>query len=1302
MLHVSQFKLEGCEGCSPFGRPTSIEDCPDLDAAMDKLGSIIPGSRRQSSSQMDEGSPIQSQFDYFNVRRRQLSPTSSMEPAFATQVFAGANDREQGTKGNPNRQPAQNSDGLLSILQHAQERKEQSFLNDNTTQAKMIPAENNTRKNPNFSVLRSLDGGKMGELSSRLDEKANRKHDEYFIPQAPAESTKESFLVPAGIKSPRQNMTTSVPPEDSEKENSQECLRTEISRGTKPLELPGSINHSAHVLQFLTFHDTDDGDLFKGLKRIPRSYVRVPDQQQAILERNNSWFQPRYDNQPSHGNNIPPEVLQDLSLFANRIVAQGGGQGQAIEPRSERGPGIDDSSGDVDTGAESEGNEEQNDVDDAALSEPDMSSSRIDGTRDGLLYAKTPNEAEERHLAASLLLDVEKDNVNEPANDEDEEDMNEEPSMSWSSSPQPAQRPHSNAIPENPNLGMPSSPSDLDMDIAGLPKIRDGGTPARTHAAPKTLKGFDTVFPFSSQASEDEIQMEVPHAIDEPVNEAADEQTDRQGSASPESSAARDGHIIQVEHTPISNPRESEKSMEPKAHPQGKKRRHEEILSDSVIPGTASDGRQQVYQGSLGKSNFKSQSMSSGKEMDNNDCYLATIQSSIDNGVMVDKDSIPNRLGHVESTQSITSSPIKATYEPQGTSGNSKLTASKTDEILASTASTASTLLSLQPLDGDRTLQDKEVPDDGSSYQVLKPPVHTRKVTRNTLISTNAKFSQEEYITKDTDEMIRASRRDFNAQLLAPKPKESDLTTRTALPASIRAQPNSDPYFDSSCGSTSSEVTQLIVPGTLDTERPSIVASERLPLGGAAPSPDASEMQTISAERDKDERTRESVSMGAQSGKQDSIDPSDFPEPANHRTAFDQFMLAYPSYHGSEVHFVNGLVYIEWLVNEHGKNFLRKSLWDDLIRVLADDYLKYIQDSSIPGKKMRGFEFYNELDQDAIFKQQIITPSNLQESISSLDSDQAQKVRRTYNIPQNHEKGKASSAVSPPEHLLQSKTTPPDQLCQREAEKTLNRAENPPVLLEDDSPALTVQPDSERMSSKQQFFEAHSQIRPEQLENGPEVVMSQEESPARAIPGNVMKTAPRRLFFETHSQLQAEQPASTPDAAIKSFEVPVAKAHKSPRRSLPWLVQRNTTIPSETRSGPSSPYDIRRLSNLPSKSPKSRLQTERDNNFRSGANSEPKTRAFPGFAPDDDPFASPKPRAPTAAARRPKSLPNARVERRRREKTPDGEVSDRRLAFLDKFARRRMSSHISTPEAKNIKRFCTIPIQATPERELEE
>src|SRR5258708_6395274 len=165
--------------------------------------------------------------------------------------------------------------------------------------------------------------------------------------------------------------------------------------------------------------------------------------------------------------------------------------------------------------------------------------------------------------------------------------------------------------------------------------------------------------------------MEVPHAIDEPVNEAADEETDRQGSASPESSAARDGHIIQVEHTPISNLRESEKSMEPKAHTQGKKRRHEEKSSDSVSPGTASAARQQRYEGSLGKSKFKSQSMSSGKEMDNNDCYLATIQSSIDNGVMVDKDSIPNRLGHVESTQSITSSPIKATYEPQGTSGNS-------------------------------------------------------------------------------------------------------------------------------------------------------------------------------------------------------------------------------------------------------------------------------------------------------------------------------------------------------------------------------------------------------------------------------------------------------------------------------------------------------------------------------------------------------------------------------------------------------------------------------------------------------
>mgnify|MGYP001312766939 CR=1 FL=1 len=58
-------------------------------------------------------------------------------------------------------------------------------------------------------------------------------------------------------------------------------------------------------------------DAFLGLKRVPRWYVRIPEDQRAILERSDCWYGSRAGDQ-SYYANIPATVMQDLTEFRNR------------------------------------------------------------------------------------------------------------------------------------------------------------------------------------------------------------------------------------------------------------------------------------------------------------------------------------------------------------------------------------------------------------------------------------------------------------------------------------------------------------------------------------------------------------------------------------------------------------------------------------------------------------------------------------------------------------------------------------------------------------------------------------------------------------------------------------------------------------------------------------------------------------------------------------------------------------------------------------------------------------------------
>lgn len=1298
MLNVSKFKLIGNEGSSTFGRPLGIAEQPDLLAVMAKLNNLLAG-KRNAPLQIEQASPIRSQIDPFGIERGQSSPVSSAGPAFATQDPAGTFGRGSGEAANK-KHPPSGKEHLLSILLE-QKKAEEPSIKDNKGSSKVGGSQetNNTHETSNSLVLGSLGCEKVIGASSKLDNRAKKTDGECFVPQPPIEDTNEQDLSPAEIKYPQQRPATSFPSNDSEKENSQEGAGLEHLRLSKAPDLLHTVNHEDHAMQALVLDDDTHGNLFQGLKRIPRSYVRVPEQQRAVLERNNSWFRPRNHTTSSYINNIPPTVLEDLNLFANRIAAPR--NTNANDLRSEHRIRNDDASSDIDEmDAEAEQNEEHSDIENTpgsvALGKADSISSKHGPM--GEPGPGTPKEGDGTCSTIRSSQDVDMDDSNEHVNDEQDE-IGEESSMQLSPSPERDHGFNIRAVPESSNAGLPSSPAELEMNDE-LPRMSIGRRSISTDANVKTARLINATFPSSSLPSEAELQMEELHAIDEPIDEHADEKNVSQDVVSePPSTAAEDGirHTIQVEASPSSNLQNFEKPTAPSTLPKGKKRRIDEISSDPVSPCTASDGRPQIPQQSSTSVEFRSQSTSASKETDRNASRVISTQASVDEGVDPDQDSIPDHLPpfEVEGTQS--------TCELQGTSNELKKATPLNREKGNFTTFPAP---QPDPLEGDRMLEARELRANRDSI-IPESPQQPRRKSRKALRFSNWKFSQDEYTARDTDEMARASRRDFSAKFAALKAEESDPITNTPLPTSTISQPDPD---STPCNipATSSDVSQPTGPDTPAAEQSHTTSLVESTPSISVASPNVLESQMIFTVNDKTERVRQIV-VNAQPSKDASIASNLVPQLATQHTAYDKFILAYPDYQGTEEQFINGLVYMEWLVNKKGKNFLRKSLWDDLLRVLADDYVDYIQGPTISGQRMKGLEFYNELDQDPVFKKLIITPSNLEDFILSLNKSNVEEVRRVYGIGQKPKD--MASAEMPPrsEQLTASKPPTPDRPRIQEAEKDLQveepentlQLEEPEkdfqvdeesaVMLQEQSLMPVIQADDQSATSKPLFFETRSQVQEKQTENAPGAVASTEKTFSRPINNSAERMSPEPLSPEMHSQTQADEMENTFDNIIESAEDTPTRRFKNPRRSLPWAVQSSTTVPSETQASPGSLHVHRRFSELPSKSwaPQPQAQNEKPSDF--GRKPTLKARSSMPSAEDYDPFTSPEPRALNTTARKFKSLPDTRVAKPAGARAIRDAGSARKIEFLTEFARNQtgnqMSAKPSHPPSKRIKRF---------------
>jgi hypothetical protein len=111
-------------------------------------------------------------------------------------------------------------------------------------------------------------------------------------------------------------------------------------------------------------------------------------------------------------------------------------------------------------------------------------------------------------------------------------------------------------------------------------------------------------------------------------------------------------------------------------------------------------------------------------------------------------------------------------------------------------------------------------------------------------------------------------------------------------------------------------------------------------------------------------------------------------------TIFMRYGNTYPEYHGSMKSFIKACVYIEWLLQM--KMAPHPSLWDDFIRAFSEDYSIYIRSfKSSNQKPMSGLEYYNTEILDPIFTCRILNPTNLGAALL-LDISETNKIRKVF------------------------------------------------------------------------------------------------------------------------------------------------------------------------------------------------------------------------------------------------------------------------------------------------------------------
>ncbi|PMD33710.1 hypothetical protein L207DRAFT_534975 [Hyaloscypha variabilis F] len=625
---VSKFKFRGSEGSNPFGRPSDILENGRIREVLGRLHALLDGDDCENEIRSQPPSPIRPREVQILADANSLSSSSSAsQEAFATQI-----------PGRVPKKPSSQAEievpkvGMFTHLMGLLSKKPLPEQSGSSTpnSASFIPSNTSAKAIPRKAVLTPASSDQILEMTSKLEAKANERSSQSSLSQ-------ERRAV--GSKSPSVSVKISIPkdlPEplfdDSEKENSQESLKTRIPilDGFK-IETMAQTTVVEENIQTSVIDHFQNNDPFLGLKRVPRRFVRIQQSQERLLEEKDSWYKPPVDHRSSYAN-LPAKVRDDLVAFSGRPPTMNepneGGQASQVdsadsddgEEAQYKSPACE--SDHLNESEEAEEEESPQSMDDEEVQvEPPRIRLEVPPPTGGSLYRSQEGQSVPTHSnirqttitspSKPSNLGEERDEIHQPESDDVTSD---EDIVSWPSSPEFG----SMAIKRNIEVhDLPSSLANDHEDHSKLsgsnqrhspnttPDMRPNSRFAESRAPspsrhrndaqqqhPQTTRRLwpRVAVPSSSPVEEQELEYAIPYAIGDLVEESDTDAEPSETFQRRPLPPSQNEELVQVEQTPFPQLRYSGGRSIQIEHADnslnGSKQIEDLISSDPRIPAT--------------------------------------------------------------------------------------------------------------------------------------------------------------------------------------------------------------------------------------------------------------------------------------------------------------------------------------------------------------------------------------------------------------------------------------------------------------------------------------------------------------------------------------------------------------------------------------------------------------------------------------------------------------------------------------------------------------------------------------------
>lgn len=538
MLEIEHFKLLGSEGSGTIGSPFNIEEVASLRSIEQQLTSLM--SLREGRQRDILQSP---QIAHLAT---DASPRSTTDPAtqtdFSTQVLKHVSSMQPAAR-QADTFPIGNRAALLNTLSGFGGAKR---IDRKADQPKKLCGENTVALlKPDGNVLQNtlsqtVSCQNMTPTPANLEvmqcsDKSQQPQSSLQPSSGPIDAKSDECSASIARILPRQ-------PDQSEQEH--DCVRTQCAPPVQRGTVLDRVCDDSKAFAVPLVEQNKDPKPFEGFRRIPRSHIRVPESQRTMLERTDSWSHCESNAYPAYLD-VPPEVLQGLRAFLNKAPS---------------------------TECEEQIEEECDYVRPARRAMHDSSITTLKGPND---RADRENQfsISKRSLDAAPEFICDKSEPFEVLTDpkvsskipfpidhiDDCSDLTDDEQLSWPTTPARSLTPDSRVdspcdLKDLPRMSHSSPLNGIEL-IAGPSQSPSLGLSA-LHTRETTLQGkkckvSDYTFPSSSLDAENELELDVPYAVGDHINEPEfdpDMEDPVETAHDLPSTAGYD--IVQVEQTP--------------------------------------------------------------------------------------------------------------------------------------------------------------------------------------------------------------------------------------------------------------------------------------------------------------------------------------------------------------------------------------------------------------------------------------------------------------------------------------------------------------------------------------------------------------------------------------------------------------------------------------------------------------------------------------------------------------------------------------------------------------------------------